>query len=208
MKTKLLHNAREFRITSRIVVLLWLVCCSAVWPVAPAAEPFLEKEDVFVRGADGYHTYRIPGLVATRSGALLLFCDARVNSGGDIGKMNLVLKRSLDGGATWEKLQVLGDDPGPETKIGNVSAVADPTTGAVHAIYCQHQRRRVVPARRRDHRHVPAVSVRVEIFRDRSRARHPTGQRAADGAGLSQCGGAQRAGEIRNGLPRWRDLQR
>ena len=102
-----------------------------------AAEPFFAKTDVFTRGTDGYNTYRIPGLVAAKSGALLLFCDGRVNGAGDIGKMNLVMKRSRDGGNTWEKMQVLYSDEGPETKIGNVSAVADLATGAVHAIFCK-----------------------------------------------------------------------
>src|SRR3954470_9791695 len=76
------------------------------------AEP--SQVDVFVAGRDGYHTFRIPSLLATPRGTLLAFCEGRKGSRGDSGDIDLVLRRSTDGGATWGPLRVIADD-GPHT---------------------------------------------------------------------------------------------
>jgi len=104
---------------------------------AARAEPFFARQDALTGGTEGYLTFRIPGFVATPGGALLLFTDGRINSRGDIGKMDLILKRSPDGGRTWEKVRTLFTDPGAKTKIGNVSAVFDRQTGEVHVVFCK-----------------------------------------------------------------------
>jgi sialidase-1 len=93
---------------------------------AHAAEP--EQTAVFVSGRGGYHTYRIPALLVTPKGTLLAFCEGRKDSGGDAGDIDLLLKRSLDGGKTWGKAQVVWD--GADT-CGNPCPVVDARTGTV-----------------------------------------------------------------------------
>ena len=85
--------------------------------------------DVFVAGDNGYHTLRIPSIIATRGGALLAFAEARRSSAADAGDIDLVLKRSTDGGATWSPLKVVGDN-GPNT-FGNPCPVMDRATGTI-----------------------------------------------------------------------------
>lgn len=85
--------------------------------------------DVFVSGQDGYHTCRIPAAVVTPKGTVLAFCEGRKKSGSDTGDIDLVLRRSTDGGATWGPLQVVWDD-GPNT-CGNPCPVVDRETGVV-----------------------------------------------------------------------------
>lgn len=63
--------------------------------------------DVFVSGRDNVHTYRIPAMIVSPSGALLVFCEARKQGIGDASPTDMVLKRSLDGGKTWLPMQVL-----------------------------------------------------------------------------------------------------
>ena len=92
-----------------------------------ATEPIVS--DVFVAGQNGYHTYRIPAIVVTRSGALLAFAEARRAGAGDAGDIDLVLRRSTDGGASWLALTVIGDN-GPNT-FGNPCPVVDRETGAI-----------------------------------------------------------------------------
>ena len=84
---------------------------------------------VFRAGDDGYHTFRIPALLVTRRGALLAFCEGRRNSSSDTGDIDLLLKRSRDGGATWSPLQVVADH-GPDT-IGNPCPVQERRTGTI-----------------------------------------------------------------------------
>lgn len=88
---------------------------------------------VFESGKEGYPIYRIPAVVRTTSGDLLAFCEAR-QSGGDASEIDLVSKRSSDGGKSWGPLQVVQEsdnfrglfesDPPPIT-IGNPAPVVD-----------------------------------------------------------------------------------
>ncbi|CAL9430388.1 exo-alpha-sialidase [Streptomyces sp. NPDC058947] len=60
----------------------------------------------FRAGREGYASFRIPAVVATGTGTLLAFCEGRVGSRDDFGNIDIVLKRSTDGGRTWGPLQV------------------------------------------------------------------------------------------------------
>jgi len=89
----------------------------------------LPAVDVFVSGEGGYHTYRIPAIVETRKRTLLAFCEGRRSSARDAGDIDLLLKRSTDGGRTWGPAQVVAD-LGPDT-IGNPAPVVDTKTGQI-----------------------------------------------------------------------------
>lgn len=98
--------------------------------VAPAgAVPAVEQTDVFTSGEDGYHTYRIPAIIRAADGTLLAFCEGRKSGGGDTGNIDLLLKRSRDGGRTWGAAQVLWDDG--DNTCGNPCPVLDETTGTL-----------------------------------------------------------------------------
>jgi sialidase-1 len=60
----------------------------------------------FRAGQEGYASFRIPAVVATGTGDLLAFCEGRVGSRDDFGNIDIVLKRSSDGGRTWGQLQI------------------------------------------------------------------------------------------------------
>jgi sialidase-1 len=85
--------------------------------------------DVYVAGDGGYHTYRIPSVIATPNGTLLAFAEGRRAGAADAGDIDLVLRRSTDGGASWSPLRVLWDD-GPNT-VGNPCPVVDARTGTI-----------------------------------------------------------------------------
>jgi sialidase-1 len=59
------------------------------------------KQVVYQSGTDGYHTYRIPALIVTGKGTLLALCEGRKTGRGDHGDLDLMVKRSEDGGKTW-----------------------------------------------------------------------------------------------------------
>ena len=84
---------------------------------------------IFKSGSEGYNTFRIPSIITTDSGVLLAFAEGRKNSSSDSGDIDLVLKRSTDGGKTWGDLIVIRDD---STNVcGNPSPVIDRKTGNI-----------------------------------------------------------------------------
>lgn len=96
------------------ILLVWCVWtrCTA----ADAARSLLQA-DVFVSGTGGYHTYRIPAIVLTTKGTLLAFCEGRKTSSSDAGDIDLVLRRSTDGGKTWEKMQLVYEEGGTARSV-------------------------------------------------------------------------------------------
>ncbi len=106
----------------------WLVLGLAAMSAQAAA--FCEHADVFVAGQDGVHTYRIPGVAVSVKGTILAFCEARRLSQEDASPTDIVLKRSLDQGRTWQPMQTLVPGgirylrlPEPDVKV---EAIMDP----------------------------------------------------------------------------------
>lgn len=96
-------------------------------PRAAQAQP--EQAPIFISGQGGYHTYRIPSLIATKNGVLLAFCEGRKNGRGDAGAIDLLVRRSHDGGKTWDKTQIVWNDDA--NTCGNPCPVVDQKTGIV-----------------------------------------------------------------------------
>jgi sialidase-1 len=104
--------------------------------------PLFEKQTLFRAGADGYHTYRIPSLVVTAKGTVLAICEARRKSRSDLGDIDLVLRRSTDGGRTWSRIELLIDD-GDHT-MGNPCPVLDRKTGMLWLHFCRDNKQVLV----------------------------------------------------------------
>ena len=79
------------------------------------------------KGSGKYNNYRIPSLIVTQKGTVLAFCEGRED--GDAGNIDLLLKRSEDGGKTWGEEQVIWDDK--ENTCGNPCPVVDKKTGRI-----------------------------------------------------------------------------
>jgi sialidase-1 len=103
-----------------------LMCIVAF--TATADEALLKFTDVFVGGEEGYHTYRIPAITTTKSGALLAFAEGRV-SRSDHARNDIVLKRSRDNGATWEPVKLVAE--AGENSLNNPCVVVVRETGRV-----------------------------------------------------------------------------
>lgn len=116
-----------------------------------AEEPQLEKMDLFEAGKGGHKLYRIPGIVATAKGSLLAYCEARKHTGLDWDEIEILVRRSSDGGKTWSDPKPL---PRPEGKfernpvavakklarpgeltLNNPVAIVD-CRGPIHFLYC------------------------------------------------------------------------
>jgi sialidase-1 len=126
-----------------------LASAAAACNAQPAAA--MDKIDVFRAGDDGYTAYRIPGVVVTAKGALVAYAEARKKSFRDWGAIDIAVRRSIDGGATWSATAYPGRlgqrleqnpvnvrekiaEPGDIT-YNNAVAIAS-RDGAVHMVYC------------------------------------------------------------------------
>jgi len=87
------------------------------------------KTDVWTAKTEGYHSFRIPSVIVTSKNTVLAFCEARKKNRSDWGDIDLVLRRSSDGGATWGPMQMVWDD-GPNT-CGNPCPVIDRNSGTI-----------------------------------------------------------------------------
>ncbi|MER8072127.1 sialidase family protein [Streptomyces sp. NPDC094034] len=116
-----------------MLVVLMAVALVPLPPAAAAAFPAKLSTPFAVR-SEGYSCFRIPALVTDRSGALLAFAEGRVTDCSDVGHIDLVMKRSTDGGRTWGPLTVLAgaDD---EWAYGNPAPVVDARTGRISLLY-------------------------------------------------------------------------
>ncbi len=114
-----------------------------------AAEPKLHQTELFVAGSQGVALYRIPGIVVTTQGTVLAYCEARRDGRGDWGEIEVHLRRSTDGGLTWQPQQKIAHQAarieGNPTKakggereqtVNNPVAIVDQHTGNIEFLYC------------------------------------------------------------------------
>ncbi len=87
---------------------------------------------IFKSGTDGYSTFRIPAIVITKSGKLLVFAEGRVNGSSDTGDIDLVMRSSDDGGKTWSPLKIIWNDG--NNVCGNPAPVVDFETDKIHLL--------------------------------------------------------------------------
>lgn len=127
---------------------------SAAEPIAEPkteseSEPAVVKGDVFPAGMNGVTLYRIPGVVVTPRGTVLAYCEARTNTRADWGEIEVHLRRSTDGGKSWETPQriahrgprIEGNPRNPEAgrreqTVNNPVAIVDRTSGEIAFLYC------------------------------------------------------------------------
>jgi sialidase-1 len=98
-----------------------------------AGAPVMNRTVLYEAGQQGYFTYRIASMVATKQGSLLAFAAARKGKGGDWDPINVVVRRSTDLGRTWEPLRLVAAQG--NLPCDNAMPITDYVTGAVHLLY-------------------------------------------------------------------------
>ena len=96
--------------------------------------------DIFVAGEDDFGSYRIPSIILTRNGALLAFAEGRKELN-DHAQNKIVLKRSMDTGHSWDKLQIIAD-AGMDS-LNNPLAVQIEENGKIILMYQSYPHTRI-----------------------------------------------------------------
>lgn len=123
------------RFSRPVLYAAWSLLCCCPWGVC--AEEVAESP-LFRSGADGYHTYRIPALLVTPKQTVLAFCEGRKTGSGDHGDLDLLLKRSTDGGRTWSEQMIVYEEGGDaKITIGNPCPVVDERDGTIWLPFCR-----------------------------------------------------------------------
>lgn len=143
-------NRRVFSIRSLIVGLSFLL--SGAGNACRAEEPLIESRIDLFRGGDGkYAIYRIPGMVVTAKGTVLVYCEARRTASSDWGDIDILMRRSADGGKNFDEPVRIASVDGPKPKnpvaakqglgkegevtYNNPVMIAEPD-GKVHLLFC------------------------------------------------------------------------
>jgi sialidase-1 len=129
----------------------WIALLLLAAPLCHGADAWIEKTKIFEAGKDGYALYRIPGLVVTKRGTVLAYCEARRTGKSDWDEIDILLRRSADGGKSWNAAQKMADVPEPKSKnpalvgykfakpedvtYNNPVAISD-RDGTVHFLFC------------------------------------------------------------------------
>jgi sialidase-1 len=111
-----------------------------------------ERTTVFDANEANYALYRIPGIVVAPGGTILAYAEARKVGRSDWGHIDIVLKRSLDGGKTFGPMRIISHRPkdiernplAAKQKLGqdgeitcnNAVMIADEQANRTHLIYC------------------------------------------------------------------------
>ncbi len=99
-------------------------------------ENIIFRKDILKRNEGGYHTYRIPTMVITAKGTVLLFCEGRKTSRRDHGDVDLIMTRSMDGGRTWSKHKLIHEEGGNDPiRVGNPCPIIEHDGKTIHLLF-------------------------------------------------------------------------
>jgi sialidase-1 len=101
-----------------------------------ATAPFYDETILYEATVDGYAQYRIPGVVVTGDGTIITYMEARKTTS-DLADIDIYMRRSTNGGNTWEPRVKLVDGVSTANTINNPVMIAEKNSSTVHFLYCK-----------------------------------------------------------------------
>ncbi|MDD4149984.1 MAG: sialidase family protein [Bacteroidales bacterium] len=100
---------------------------------------YFNKQVVFDPTNSGFYIFRIPAIVTTVGGNILIFSEGRKGKGGDWDQSNIVYRLSSDSGESWTPITILADK-------GNITCaspvpIVDYFDNKTHLVYTVGQNR-------------------------------------------------------------------
>jgi sialidase-1 len=103
--------------------------------LAGAEGNFGKQEVLFSSGEASYFCFRIPALVTAGRGSVVAFAEARKTDCSDSDAIDLVMKRTDDGGKTWSDLRVLFHEG--KRSVNQPAPIFDRQTGVLWLLFCK-----------------------------------------------------------------------
>jgi len=133
----------------------------------------IHTQDLFEARQNGYWNYRIPCIAVTKNKVVLATTEARPGQGGDYDYIDILMRRSIDGGRTFAPAVktvdhiTYGDGP-----VNNFVLLPDQVTGRVMAVFC-HDYARVFVMRSDDDGANFSEPVEITAVFERFREAYP-----------------------------------
>lgn len=133
---------------SLLFILLVIVGWNNLQTHYPYENGVIKEAHIYDRADNVYASYRIPSLLVIPKGStlgngdsvnddmILTFAEARKHSSHDNGNIDMVMRRSLDSGNTWEDMVVVTDLG--DNKMGNFTPVYDAKTGTIFMLHLRN----------------------------------------------------------------------
>jgi|CZKY01.1.fsa_nt_gi sialidase-1 len=96
---------------------------------------WLGQQILFHSGEGSYFCFRIPSLVVTSKKNIIAFAEARRTNCADWDQIDMVTKRSDDGGKTWSPLRILLHEG--TRSINQPTPLLDRETGILWLVFCK-----------------------------------------------------------------------
>ncbi len=107
---------------------------------------------LYEAGTGGYAHYRVPAIAVSPAGTVMVVVEARASASGDWGLQDILMRRSRDGGITWDGPRKMVDLKEPQetneaalaqglaepgvTTYNNIVPIVDPDENVVHFLFC------------------------------------------------------------------------
>ena len=115
-----------------VVLFAGFAIIAATW--SPVWTAGVEHTVLFSPGDQPGQAYRIPAMVVLPGDTVLAFAESRQEAMSDLLNIDIVERRSLDGGRTWTPIQVV-EDMGTQT-VHSPTVVFDDSTKTVWLAFC------------------------------------------------------------------------
>ncbi|MDD2385989.1 MAG: sialidase family protein [Bacteroidales bacterium] len=94
---------------------------------------YFNKQVLFDPMSSEFYIFRIPAIVTSVSGNILVFSEGRKGKGGDFDPSNIVYRLSSDSGESWTPISILADNG--NTTCSNAVPIVDYFDNKIHLIY-------------------------------------------------------------------------
>lgn len=114
-------------IRARIALRAAAVCLLSPWAAASSGAPLVDM-DLFTAGDRGYTCFRLPNLISLKpAGHMLAIVQGHKFDCSDGGRMDILLRRTVDSGRTWAPAEFVYGESTAESNVtmGTPTAVVD-----------------------------------------------------------------------------------